>query len=270
MKSEVISQKSGTIKKYCPLPLAPCLVFCFFLFALISGCASTKDEISKNSDPALLYAEGETLYHNGDYTEAIDKFKKVMEDYPLSPFAVDAELALADTYYGSSQYSDAASYYASFLSLHPGHQKAAYAMFQKGMSYLREVSTVDRDQTAAQKALLAFSDTISMYPSSVYVDKAKEMAIFLKRHLAEREFYIGNFYFKDKKYKGALARFAEILKKYPDAGISDKALYYIGKSYIGLGEKDLARETFSTLIASFPDSSFALEAKSWLSDSRDI
>ncbi|MBI3755576.1 MAG: outer membrane protein assembly factor BamD [Deltaproteobacteria bacterium] len=244
------------------------LTACCLLLTVFTGCASTKDELANGSDPAFLYSEGAALYRDGDYNEAIDRLKKVMEGYPLSPLAVDAELLLADAYYSSNQYSDAASYYANFVSMHPGHPKAAYVLFQKGMSYLREVSTIDRDQTSTQKALLTFSDIISIYPASMYADKAKEMTVFLKRRLADREFYIGNFYFKDKKYKGALVRFAEILKKYPDAGLSDKALYYIGKSYIGLGEKDLAKDTFSTLIANFPDSSFALDAKSWLSDNR--
>jgi len=277
MKSEVRNQKiekevkrirSWEDKKVIILnfSISQLLIFCLLLLTVFTGCAATQEEISKNNDPASLYSEGAALYNDGDYNEAIDKLKKVMEGYPLSPFAVDAELLLSDAYYSGAQYSDAASYYANFISLHPKHPKAAYALFQKGMSYFREVSTIDRDQTSTQKALLSFNDMISMYPASIYLDKAKEMVVFLKRRLAEREFYIGNFYFKDKKYKGALARFAEILKKYPDTGLSDKVLYYIGKSYIELGEKDLAKDTFSTLIANFPDSSFALDAKSWLSD----
>lgn len=250
-----------------------CIIsFAFCLFAslpfLVIGCAATQ-EIARDNNPALLYAEGANLYHDGDYHEAIDKLKKVMEEYPLTSFAEDAQLLLADAYYASSEYSDAASYYATFIALHPGHPRAPYALFQKGMSYFRDVLSIDRDQAATQKALLAFTDLAAQYPASIYVDKAKEMGIFLKKRLAEREFYIGNFYFKDKKYKGALARFAEILKKYPEIGISDKVLYYIGMSYVELGENDLARDTFSTLITQFPESSFAGDAKDWLSDNHD-
>jgi outer membrane protein assembly factor BamD len=246
-----------------------CVLHCMFCILVFTGCAATQEEIANDNDPASLYREGEALYNDGNYSEAINKCKRIMENYSLSPFAVEAELLLADAYYSSTKYSDAASYYINFISLHPNHPKTPYAMFQKGMSYFREVSTIDRDQASTQKALLAFNDVISFYSSSIYADKAKEMAVFLKRRLADREFYIGNFYFKDKKYKGALARFAEILKKYPDTGLSDKALYYIGQSYIGLGEKDLARDTFSVLISNFPDSSFVIDAKSWLSNNHE-
>ncbi|MBI3399145.1 MAG: outer membrane protein assembly factor BamD [Deltaproteobacteria bacterium] len=268
MKSEIKSKSQKSVAG-CQVSVINLLfTVCCLLFTVFSGCASTKD-MAKNNDPALLYAEGANLYHDGDYNEAINKFKKVMEDYPLTPFAEDAQLLLADAYYASSQYSDAAAYYANFIALHPNHSKAPYALFQKGMSYFRDVVSIDRDQTATQKALLSFNDLIVLYPTSIYVDRAKEMSIFLKKRLAEREFYIGIFYFKDKKYKGALARFAEILKKYSEAGMSDKVLYYIGKSYTELGERDLARETFHTLITKFPDSSFVNDAKDWLSDNQD-
>lgn len=257
-KTQVLSLESGvwSLKSVFLLFTAYSLLFIVF-----TGCASTQEEISKNNNPALLYAEAITLYQREDYNEAIDKFKQVIEGHPLNQFVIDAQLLLADTYYASEQYSDAASYYAVFVTLHPGHPKAPYALFQKGMSYLKDVLSIDRDLTTTQNALLSFSDVISIYPESIYADKAKELVSPLKRRLAEREFYVGNFYFKDKKYKGALLRFAEVLKKYPDAGLSDKMLYYIGKTYIGLGERDLAKDTFSTLITEFPNSPFINDVK---------
>ena len=176
-RSEVRSQKSEARKKSCLLSLASCIFFYCLLLTAFTGCAATQ-EASANADPALLYTEGVILYQDGDYNEAIDKFKKVMEDYPLSPSATDAQLLLADTYYVSAQYSDAASYYASFIALHPGHPKASYALFQKGMSYFRDVLSIDRDQTTTEKALLAFNDMHHDYPASVYADKAGEMIVF--------------------------------------------------------------------------------------------
>src|SRR3989338_6651069 len=110
-RSETKNKKLKTKKKSCLLPLASCIFFSYLLLTILSGCASTKDKLAKDNDPALLYAEGVALYHDGNYNGAIDKFKKVMEDYPLSPLTVDAELLLADAYYDSVHYNDAASYY---------------------------------------------------------------------------------------------------------------------------------------------------------------
>ncbi|HAG51355.1 MAG TPA: outer membrane protein assembly factor BamD, partial [Deltaproteobacteria bacterium] len=46
-------------------------------------------------------------------------------------------------------------------------------------------------------------------------------------------------------------------------------LYYIGKSYVGLGEKDLAKDAFITLITDFPNSSYVNEAKKWLNNNQE-
>jgi len=253
----------------CPMHHAPCqiplitlllITFHLSLLTIFVGCSWTKGMVNKGSVTSL-YAEGESLYQKGRYEEAIEKAKGVMEEYPLSQEATNAQLLLADVYYSKGEYEEAASYYTSFVALHPGHPKAPYAQFQKGMSYFRQISTIDRDQTATRRALLAFQDLVSIYPTSLYVDKAKGMVSFLRRRLAEREFYIGYFYFKGKNYKGALARFGDILEKYPDVGLTDKTLYYIGEAYRHLGEKELAREAFSTLVSSYPDSPFSRVAK---------
>lgn len=233
-------------------------VILIFLLALAS-CTGAKGAAENSA--ASLYSDGLRSYQKGRYVTAVEKLKTVMEEYPLSEEAVNAELALADTYYDSEEYEDAIVYYTDFVSLHPSHPNAPYAKFQKGMSYVRQISTIDRDQTPTKKALFAFQDLISMYPSGPYTEKAKEMLSFLKRRLAERELYIANFYFKSKNYRGALGRYAEILKEYPDVGLTDKTLYYIGETYIQLGEKDLARDVFSDLVASYPDSPFAKDAK---------
>ncbi len=234
-------------------------VLCFLSIVIISGCAGTKG--AEKRDPQTLYAEGVALYQKGKYTDAVEKLKLVMEDHPLSAEAQSAELLIADSYFGSEEYEDAAAYYTNFVSLHPRHPKSAYAQFQKGMSYFRQITTLDRDQTPTKKALLAFRDLLSSYSSGVYAEKSKDMILFLRKRLAEREFYVAEFYFKNKNYKGALARYSEILKEYPDVGLTDKTLYSIGESYIKLGEKDLAKDVFSNLISSYPHSPFAKDAK---------
>ncbi|MBI5560207.1 MAG: outer membrane protein assembly factor BamD [Deltaproteobacteria bacterium] len=233
----------------------------FFSSVLLAGCSS---KVVKKEEPVgaeVSFQKGMASYEQGAYEEAEASFKAVMEDYPLDSYAVDAILMLADTYYADEKYDDASAYYTTFYTFHPAHPKAPYALFQKGMGHLKEVLSVDRDQAQTRKALFAFEDLTRNYPESAYSRKAEELMIFLKKRLAERELYVGEFYFKTKNFKGALLRFAFILKDYPDTGLADKALYYIGESYTRLGEKDLAKGAFSTLITEFPKSPFVNSAK---------
>lgn len=227
--------------------------------ALFSGCATQDIDIKR--DAAGLYSSAVESYLSGKLEESERGFKAILEDHPLSQYATDAQLMIADVSYAKENYEDAGSYYTSFVALHPSHPRAAYAQFQKAMSHFKDVLSLDRDQTATRKALFAFEDLLAAYPDSPYSPRAKELVSFLKNRLAEKEFYIARFYFKNKNYKGALGRLRDILSRYPDAGINDKALFYIGESYRKLGEAALAEETFTMLITNYPASPFALDAK---------
>ncbi|MFQ5735745.1 MAG: outer membrane protein assembly factor BamD [Thermodesulfobacteriota bacterium] len=235
------------------------LVLVLVAFTLL-GCAGV-NTVSRQSNPKELFDTGMQSYLDERYEEAETSFKTLLEEHPLGTYALRAQLRLGDTCYAMEKYDDASAYYTSFVSLHPMHPRAPYALFQKGMSHFKEVLSYDRDQTATKKALFAFEDLVATYPDSVYYARSKEFIKFLRRRLADREFYVAHFYFKSKNYKGALSRLGGILKDYPDEGITDKALYYIGESYKRLGEKKLSDETFATLIKEFPQSPFAREVK---------
>ena len=231
------------------------LIFVFALF-LLAGCSARKNVVDTSVSAEKLFNSAVKAYQTVLYEEAEELFKKLLEDHSLTDYAVSAQLMLADIYYTKGEYEDAASSYASFVRLHPGHKKASYALFQKGMSHFNLMLSVDRDQTSTKKALFDFEDLQSSYPESPYMEKSGEMITFLRERLAEREFYIGSFYFKDKNYKGALARFAKILENYPDCDLVDKTLYFIARSYEKLGEAELARETFQTLVTRYPESPY--------------
>jgi outer membrane protein assembly factor BamD len=235
-------------------PFAALILLALFM---LPACASTNQAKGASAGVEELYSKAMTSYQDGSYRDAEAYFKGIMEDHPLSPYSVEAQLMLGDIYYAQERYEDAGSYYTTFVTLHPTHHKAPYALFQKGMSYFKELLSLDRDQTTTKKALFTFEDFIKTYPESPYIEKAEELVLFFKRRLAESEFYVGKFYYNDKNYKGAISRFAVIVKNYPDVGLTDKALYYIGECYSGLGEEERARDVFTTLVTEFPESPFA-------------
>lgn len=240
------------------------LLLLFSTLFVLSGCA-TVSEVAVSRDPKELYDKAVTAQLADKYDDAEKYFRALMEDHPLSPYSLEAQLMLGDVYYAQEKYEEANSYYTNFVALHPSHPRAPYALFQKGMSHFKDVLTVDRDQTSTKKALFAFQDLVSAYPDSPYSPRAGEMIMFLKKRLADREFYIARFYFKNENYKGALSRLRDLLKNFPDAGLTDETLYYIGEAYLKLGEKKLATDAYTTLISNFPESPFVPDAKESLS-----
>jgi outer membrane protein assembly factor BamD len=224
---------------------------------LLSACSSVNEAKKAEGDVKELYSLALFYYQDDSLREAEATFKTVMEYYPLSPYSVEAQLMLGDVYYALESYEEARSYYTTFATLHPSHKKAPYALFQKGMCYFKELLTIDRDQTTTRKVLFTFQDFINTYPESPYVEKASELVVFLIKRLAENEFYVGKFYFRTKNYRGALLRFEVVLKDYPNSGFSDKALYFTGECYRRLGDHELARNAYTTLVKRFPESPLA-------------
>jgi outer membrane protein assembly factor BamD len=239
---------------------ASVLLFALVAAVALAGCSYLKtlnDSTVVSTNVEELFERAVHDFQTNRYEEAEAELKRVIEDYPLTRQSLDAELILADLYFEIERFEEASSYYASFVTLHPAHPKAEYALFQKGMSNFKQVLSVDRDQKATRQSLFAFEDLLKSYPHGSYVEKSREMIGFLKERLAEREFYVGKYYYNGGNYRGALGRFKEILEFYRETTIVDKALYYVAKSYEHLGEDELAKEAYATIEAEFPKSPYA-------------
>ncbi len=201
------------------------------------------------------------LYYKERYTQAIQVFQEIVNAYPLSGEAIEASLLIADSLYYGGDYEKAYSRYSDFVNLHPTHPKAPYALFQKGMSAFNRMDTIDRDQESTRKALMAFEEVVSSYPTTIYAERARELIPVCRKRLAENELYIGRFYLKKGHYRGAIGRFSKIVEEYPDSGISDMALFYMGRAYLKMGDRKRAIETLKELVSSFPQSRYSREGE---------
>ncbi len=81
-----------------------------------------------------------------------------------------------------------------------------------------------------------FERLIKNYPRSEYVSQAESNLITAKKNLASHEFFIGEFYFKQKNYEAALGRFEGILRQFPDTSHPPKL-----KNYIEICKEKLAQ-----------------------------
>ncbi len=76
----------------------------------------------------------------------------------------------------------------------------------------------------------------------------------LNQKLADRELYVGEFYYRTNLYNAAITRLEYLLKKYPKANGLDKALYYISMSYKALGDPVKSDEYSEKLRNEYPNS----------------
>lgn len=202
-------------------------ITCLLALCFSHGCAWFQEEDVKSAQE--LAFDGMEEYQQGNYKRAIENFEKLRDWYPFDKFAILGELKIADAHYQLRQYDEAIIAYQEFENLHPLNEAIPYVIYQIGRCYYDQISTVDRDQTAARKALETFDRLQKQFPDHSYAKRAEEHIHTCIKKLAGHEFYVGRFYFKKKHYEAALKRFKSVIHDYPDVGVHKQALEYLAR-----------------------------------------
>jgi len=233
------------------------------MVCLLQGCAAYEYLYGKpprrdtqQSDQELMRsAEGQL--QRGRYEDARKDLQRLMNQYPDSDLVTSARLATARALYQEKKYDEARAEYQRFLELHPQHERADEAHYYLGMAYVRAADAPDRDQTDTKKGLEEFNLLVRQMPDSQYVPDARQRIVTARRKLAEKDLYVGRFYFDRGNYAAAVGRFKSLLANYDAAGFDDQALYFLGESLWRLEQKDEARDAFRRVVQEHSQSEWA-------------
>src|SRR6476660_6198835 len=236
-----------------------------------SGCSSISTpslpSFSWSSGPKAdataeaLFDEGMRSFNEKRYVRAIDNFSKLRTDYPFSPQVTQVELKIADAYYLNQQYPEAINAFKEYQSMHPTNENIPFVLLRLGQSHFDQFTSTDRDQKNTEIAKGYFANVISTYPKSAQAAEAKEKLAKCLEYLAEHEFNVAFFYFKQEKYPAARDRFEEIVRKYKDTPTAVKSLFYLGESYRNEKNAIWATLDYEALIQHYPKTQFAADAK---------
>ncbi len=241
-------------------PRSPVLRFCLLalMLLLLGGCAG---QVPLPGGAKVSYELGERYYRQGKLHKAIDVFQQIQNDFPDSEYARLALLRVGDCNYRLKDLDEANTAYTDFIKFNLDHPQAPYAYYQLGMTYFKRISTIDVDLNPIIDALGTFQEALAKFPSSPpYTEKIIQRINDCKRIFAKRDFYVGLFYFKQKRYQAASGRFRHLLKYYPGF-IDDKVLYYLGLSCLNDGKKEEAQKAFLTLTKGYSRSPYAAKAR---------
>jgi len=221
--------------------------------------------LTSNSDQ-VIWEAGQKALSKKDWESARQHFKRIIDAFPQSQYAPSARLALGDTYIeegGTSNDILAIGAYREFLTLYPSHPKSDYAQFQVAESYFRQKSGPDRDQTQTLHALEEYERLLDLYPSSPYIEPARDRIKQSRQNLARAEYMAGFFYQKTRQYcRAAVARYDGILKEYPDFDELDLVLLHMAECLHAQGRTAEALPHLGHLLEDFPDSAQADTARS--------
>jgi outer membrane protein assembly factor BamD len=190
---------------------------------------------SKQPDKVLFDRAMDAMKHNR-FDVARMTLQTLINTYPDSEFIARAKLAVADSWYaegGTTAMQQAEIEYKDFRTFFPNMPEAAEAQLKVANIHYQEMEKPDRDYTHAMRAEEEYRSLIQEYPDSKLVPQAKQRLREVQEVLAEREFYIGRFYYLRMAYPAAIARLKTLVDRYPLYSGADEALYLLGQSYEG-------------------------------------
>ncbi|NUM59060.1 MAG: outer membrane protein assembly factor BamD [Bdellovibrionaceae bacterium] len=230
-------------------------LFTVFMGLYSLGLVSCASDEKKTDTAESTFAVAQEFEKDERFDEAIRKYTEVKNKYPYSQFATKAELAIADVYFKEESFGEAQINYQTFRELHPKHPQIDYVVFRIGLSFYNQLpETIDRDLTYAHDAISAFDEVSEKFPMSSFVKEAKEKKEEALKKLAEKEAYVGDFYFKRQVFDSALLRYEFLISNYPQSQIEEKALARAYFSSVKVGDKEKARKYLQLLKKNFPNS----------------
>jgi outer membrane protein assembly factor BamD len=243
-----------------------------------SACASDDEPSFEDVPPAdELYSEGQRIlegrnilgvYTYVNYGDAIEAFQAIIDNYPYSEFAVQAELAIADAYFDDGRYDEALSYYRDFSDLHPQNEKVPYTILRSALCHYNQVQSVERDQTSTREALLDLEQLIRSHPFAAEAGEGEILLRELRGRLARNEMRIGDFYLNREEYQSAAERYRGLLNTYPGLGQDAEALFKLGVCYEHMKRQDEATRLFHVIVENFPDTILADSAREHIAGSK--
>src|SRR4029077_18267767 len=207
-----------------------------------------------------FYAQGQLDFAQKEYKAAIENYQHVIDQFPFSPYAEDAEMKIGLAYYQQKEYAEAIGALDDFQRMHPTSQNLELVTYYIGMSYYDQMGREDQDQTKTEQALKRFQELEQRFPEGSFAELAHEKVVVCREMLARNQLVVGNYYYKRANFRAAESRFAELMQKYPDTPVAPDALFELGISLEKEGKKYSAAQAFTAVEKHFPYSNYAKRA----------
>ena len=188
----------------------------------------------------------------------------MIDKYPFSPYAEDAEMKIGLAYYQQKEYAEAIGSLDDFERMHPTSKNLELVSYYIGLSYYDQIGREDQDQGKTVAALKRFQELEQRFPEGDFAELAHDKVVVCREMLARNQMVVGTYYYKRANFRAAESRFAELLQKYPETPVAPDALFELGISLEKEGKRYSAAQAFAAVKKHFPDSNYSKRAQAEL------
>src|SRR5438128_1526065 len=247
------------------------------MFGLLPGKSNDKyAELTGSVAPGrdrVLFVEAAKEVRKGDHETGRLLFTTIINTYPDSPYLPMAKLAIADSFYlegTTSSLIQAGQAYEEWRTFFRSDPLAQHALLKVAETEMRQMGLSDRDISHARKAEQRLKALLQEYPQTPLRAEVETRLREVQDNLAMHSLQIADFYYgvryqhRKGGLKGAQDRLKEVIEKYPNFCLRDKALFMYATTFQEEEEPDEAAKLYQELVRDYPNSDFIEKAKEQL------
>jgi len=242
------------------------LIISLFLFS-----CSEFNKVVKSTDYEYKYKKGIEYYDAGDYTHAITLFQDLVYAFRGTSKGDDLYNYYAKSCFAQKDYVLAGHYYKSIIDQYPRSEFAEDAQFMIGYCYYNDSPTSKLDQDVTKKAIDALQLFINVYPYSKKIEEANILIDELNEKIVYKSFLNAKLYYDMEYFKAAVIALNNSLEDYPNTKYREEIKYLLFKSKYFMGINSIpekkrerlneARDEYFTFVDEFPESKYIREVK---------
>jgi len=240
------------------------LILSLFLFS-----CSEYNKVVKSTDYEYKYKKGIEYYEAGEFTRASELLQSLVYAFRGTSRGDDlfnycAKSALAQKDYILSGY-----YFKNIVDQYPRSEFAEEAQFMIGYCYYKESPSSKLDQDVSHKAIDALQLFINVYPYSNKVEEANILIDEMNEKIVYKSFLNAKLYHDMAYYKAAVIALGNSLSDYPTTKYREEIKYLLFKSKFLLATNSIeekkrerlidARDEYFTFVDEFPESKYVRE-----------
>lgn len=170
--------------------------------------------------------------------KTVEIFESVVKAAPYGKYAPAAYFQIGQAREKQKKWSQAITAYNTILDKYPGSDFADDAQYQIGFAWFSASSEPDYDQSAAQKSIEAFQDFLVRFPNSEKVSQAEAHIKSLQNRTTQGSFNIARFYERSGNKKAAFIYYNEVLKEDANSEQAKKAKERIETLKVKIAEEE--------------------------------
>jgi len=218
----------------------------------------------REGEAQTLLAKAKAEEQKGDFEDAADVYRKIVDKYPLTSITADAAIRSAELYESEGKPRDAFDTYQKFIELSRGDRRFDEVLKQQ-YQLAQRAKTGDFKRRILIKLDIPLKTKIEMFetvasnaPRSPYASAS--------------QFAIGEMQHEAGAIADAINAYAKVVAEHPDSKEAPVAQFRIGELFITQSERGAkdtttvasAREAYEDFLVRYPNHSLAKDARTRL------